>query len=239
MTAPSDRDEQAPRKPLYAPESAETPLAGTEQRPGVVSEPHRGAQRLHGRAVLTVTVDAPDARHAIRWAGYLRQHLETEYGDQMRLQTAIEADDPDCGCHTAGSDPAPCGHCDCPDPVACPDAPNPEQTGVEHRNAQDRAVDVRRAVRAHLGIADGPEADAIATAATAIANREHDQLRAELAQARADLDHRDETIRHLENGLRHDRAALADARGYLTRVPAHHINSQVRADLQRRLDARP
>lgn len=102
MTAPSDRGEQAPREPLYASESAEHPIAGTERRPGVVSEPHRGSQRLHGRAVLTVTVDAPDARHAIRWAGYLRQHLHNEYGDQMRLQTAIELDDPDCGCHTAG-----------------------------------------------------------------------------------------------------------------------------------------
>lgn len=127
MTAPSDRDEQAPRKPLYAPLSPSDPLAGTERRPGVVSEPHRGSQRLHGRAVLHVTVDAPDARHATRWAGYIRQHLHNEYGDQMRLQTAIELDDPDCGCHTAGSEPPRCEHCDCPNPVACPDAPDPDQ----------------------------------------------------------------------------------------------------------------
>lgn len=65
------------------------------------------------------------------------------------------------------------------------------------------------------------------------------RLRAELDQLRADVDHRDQTIRHLENGLRHERHALADARDYLNQVPNHHINSQARADLNRRLEPAP
>lgn len=240
MTAPSDRDEQAPRKPLCAPERPETPVAGTERRPGVVSEPHRGSQRLHGRAVLTVTVDAPDARHAIRWAGYLRNHVEAEYGDQMRLQTAIELDDPDCGCHTAGSEPPRCEHCDCPNPVACPDAPDPDQPAPQGRDVY-RAAFQRLLPEGswHLAGRLADTAAGLADPWTRAVEQRNTRLRAEVSQLSADVDHRDQTIRHLENGLRHERQALADARDYLNQVPAHHINSQVRADLNRRLDARP
>lgn len=74
---------------------------------------------------------------------------------------------------------------------------------------------------------------------TRAVEQRNSRLRVELAQTRADVDHRDQSIRHLENGLRHERQALADARAHLNQVPNHHINSQVRADLKRRLEPAP
>ena len=121
------------------------------------------------------------------------------------------------------------GACDATEPTG---APEPDET----RNGRHTPVQDLEQWSAIINTETDP--DEAAAKLLALRDRGQQQLRAELAQAAADIGHRDQTIRHLENGLRHERQALADARNYLNQVPAHHINSQVRADLQRRLDAR-
>ncbi|MER7788570.1 hypothetical protein [Streptomyces sp. NPDC097640] len=57
---------------------------------GVADAATPAGEARPGRAVLFVTVDAPDDAHAVRWAGILRDLVHAEHGDTMRLHTAIE-----------------------------------------------------------------------------------------------------------------------------------------------------
>jgi hypothetical protein len=46
------------------------------------------------QATLTVTVNAPDPVHAVRWAGHVRDLVHAEFGQTMRMHAVIEAEPP-------------------------------------------------------------------------------------------------------------------------------------------------
>ncbi|MEU6057965.1 hypothetical protein [Streptomyces sp. NPDC047097] len=57
-------------------------------------EPDAPAARARHSAVLTIRVDAPSPAEALRWAGILAEHVQVEYGDDMRLATSVTAGAP-------------------------------------------------------------------------------------------------------------------------------------------------